>query len=216
MQINRIAHLHDDIAGQRAHALEQALGHGGAVARNHHDRRSFANGAADAENYTRHYAAFGRGQHHAEYTAFMTCPQCQRAFIIAGRNGIQRRFRYGDDGGQDHHAQQDAGRQQRGTRAAEDFAYQWHEHHQTEEAVYDRRNTGQQRYCRAHDPYGFLRGKAGHEDGGQYSGGNARNQCSGGNINGSQNEGQDAEDLIARLPFPAGQEIPHTNPCHAG
>lgn len=136
-------------------------------------------GAADAEDNACEYARLRRREHDREHRAFVACAHGNRALIVGGGNGTQRRLGYADDGRQNHDAEQD-GRRENGragnVRAEQrrDRADAGHDDDHAEEAVDDGRDAGEQLGAGLEQTVEPFRAVVRHENGGQQADGHAR------------------------------------------
>ena len=124
----------------------------------------------------------------------MGSAQGQAALVVAFGHGVQAGLADGDDGGQNHDAQQHAGGEQAHTLAALDVQHCFekvaldhglhggHQHDHAEEAVHDRGNAGQQLHSRQHHPLDGGRGKPGQVDGREQTDGHTHNDGPGGDV----------------------------------
>ena len=143
MQINGVAHFHDDVGGHGADTIGERFWNRSLIAGDHDDSHGFTDGTAEAEHDASHDAALAGWQHTAENAAFVGGAEADAAFVVAGVDGTDGRFADADDGWQNHHAKQHRRRENAQPSTAKHFADKWHEHHQAKETVDDRWNTSE-------------------------------------------------------------------------
>lgn len=144
VEVGRVGHFQHNVRRQRAESLQRPARHRRLVARDHNHGHRLADGAAHTQNDGGKDAGFRRGQDGEEYAALMAGAERERAFVIAFRHRADGRFRYVDDGRQDHNAQNDRRGQHARAAAAESVADGGYDDRQPEKAVYDRGDARQQ------------------------------------------------------------------------
>ena len=207
MQVGRITHLQHDVRRHGAHAVEDAARNGRLVAGYHDDGHRLADRAAHAQHDAGHDAGHRSGHDDAEHRALVIGAERQGPLVVFLGNGIKRALRHGDDGGQDHDAQQHGGRQKRETAPRHVVANERHHDHQAEEAVDDRRDARQKLHAglehRRHAPAGEPR----EEDGAQEPCGHAHDDGAGGHVDAAHDHREDAVDIVGGTPGGAEEEF---------
>ena len=207
MQVGRVAHLQHDVGGHGAHALEYALGNDGLIAGHHDDGHGLADGAAHAQHDAGHDAGDGSGNDNAEHRALVIGTQRQRTLVVLLGHGIECALRNGDDGGQDHDAQQHGSGQKRQAAARHIVANKRHDHHQAEEAVDNRRDTRQELYARLEERRDLAAGEPRQEDGAQKPRRNADQDGAGGHVDAAHDHREDAVDIVGGTPRSAEKKL---------
>ena len=217
MQARRVAHLQHDVARQRAHALQNALGHARLIARDHDDRHCLAHGAAQAQHDARQHAGVCRRQHGGKDAALMRRTQRQRALVIAARHRADRRLHHADDRRQDHDRQQERRRQDGVAlplKRLAQRAHRRHQHHDTEEAVHHRRDARQQLNRRLDEAIDLCGAEVRQVHRRQQRHRHADEQRQPGHIDAAHDHREDAVDLRARPPRPAQKEPAEADLLH--
>ena len=137
------------------------------------------------------------------------------------RHGAQRRFRYIDDGREDHHRQHEDRREQTRARAeGKGFLNGGDEHDHADEAVDHRGDAREQLYRRADDRRKPWRSDAGEEHGGQKSHRHADEDSARRAVDARKNEGEDAvlcaRGGVGRVPDLAEEEFSESDLADGG
>ena len=219
MQPGRVAHLDDDVARQRAHALQNALGHARLVARHHDDGHRLAHRAPHAQHNPRQNTALRGGHDGGIHAALVRRAQRQRALVIARRHGAQRGLDHADDRRQNHHRQQDRRGEHRVAAAVPSFAeraHRGHEHHNAEKTVDHRRNPRQQLHRGLEHAIQPLRAEERQINRRQQRHRHAQQQRARRHVYAAHNHRENAVDIRAGLPPRAGKEFQHADFPHRG
>ena len=209
MQPGRVAHLDDDVARQRAHALQNALGHARLVARHHDDGHRLAHRAPHAQHNPRQNAALRGGHDGGIHAALVRRAQRQRALVIARRHGAQRGLDNAEDRRGEH----------RVAAAVPSFAertHRRHEHHNAEKTVDHRRNPRQQLHRGLEHAIQPLRAEERQINRRQQRHRHAQQQRARRHVYAAHNHRENAVDIRAGLPPRAGKEFQHADFPHRG
>ena len=207
MQVRGIAHLQHDVGRQRAHPRDNALWQDALVPADHHHRHGLPHGTSQPQHNPRHNAPSCRRQLRKEHAALLGGTQGKGALVVACRHPTDRCLRHTDDGGQNHDAQQDGGRQHSLAAASHQLPNEGHNHHEAEEAVDDGGNASHQIHCRLQQTIGPWGAEPSHKHGAEEPQGHPHHHGSRRDAEAAYNHGKDAEPSLQRSPAAAQKEF---------
>ena len=210
MQAAGVGHFACHGGGEEADALKQGSGHIGDVAGYHHHGHGLADGSAHAQHYGGGNAAFGGGDGDTEIGLLRRRAQRKGSVLVFLRHRFQCGDGHFDNGGQNHHGQDDDGGEQAGAVGnVEELPQSRHQHHHADKAVNHGGNARQHGDCLLHKAFDGLWRHFRQIHRRQESDGYADDDSPGGSVDAGKNKGKNAVFRLRRRgrPFLAEQEM---------